>query len=69
MAAAFSESPSRYVLEVASTDLEQVRSALGELPSTVLGRVDESGRLRWAGASVDEKVEDLTRAWLSPLDW
>jgi phosphoribosylformylglycinamidine synthase subunit PurSL len=69
MAAAFSESPSRYVLEVAEADMTRVRAALREIPFTELGRLDDSGRLRWRSASVDEPIDRLARAWLSPLDW
>jgi phosphoribosylformylglycinamidine synthase subunit PurSL len=67
--AAFSESPSRYVLEVAPADLAQVRGLLGDLPCMPIGELNTSGRLTWPGASLDESVEHLAAAWLSPLDW
>ncbi|MFN0131302.1 MAG: phosphoribosylformylglycinamidine synthase subunit PurS [Phycisphaerales bacterium] len=72
IAAAFSESPSRFVLEVSPHHLPTVERALVGLPWTVLGFLDTSGRLRASHDSphaVDLAVEDLARSWLSPLDW
>ena len=67
--AAFSETPSRYVLEVAEGDVARVRAGLGEPPSVVIGKVTASKRLTWRGGGVDESVEALAQAWLAPLDW
>jgi phosphoribosylformylglycinamidine synthase len=69
LAAAFSESPSRYVMEVAETDLGRLKSALGDVPYAVIGRVTGEARLRWRGGGVDVPVGDLAAAWLGPLDW
>jgi phosphoribosylformylglycinamidine synthase len=44
-AAAFSESPSRYVLEVAERDLPATQKALGDIPHTRLGTLTGSPRL------------------------
>ena len=68
-AAAFSESPSRYVLEVAPRDLAQVTAALGAIPHSVVGTLTTDPRLRWKAGQLDEPVEKLAAAWLKPLDW
>jgi phosphoribosylformylglycinamidine synthase len=68
-AAAFSESPSRYVLEVAPRDLALVTAALGEIPHAVVGTLTTDPRLRWKAGQLDEPVEALAAAWLKPLDW
>ncbi len=73
---AFAENPSRYILEVKREDLAKVRTVLSDHASScgglwhmVLGTLNDSGRLSWLGANLDEQVEDLARAWLAPLDW
>jgi phosphoribosylformylglycinamidine synthase len=68
-AAAFAESPSRYVLEVAPADLVKIEPLLSGLPWRRIGRLSDSGRLTWPGAGLDVPVGELARAWLSPLDW
>jgi phosphoribosylformylglycinamidine synthase II len=67
--AAFSESPSRYVLEISPTNLAPVRDILGSTPWTRIGEINESGRLVWSTALLDEPVETLAHAWLGTLDW
>ncbi|HCT46890.1 MAG TPA: hypothetical protein DF699_16915 [Phycisphaerales bacterium] len=64
-ALAYDESPSCYVLEV--EDENAVRSALGDIPLRRLGTLSDSGRMTWD--TLDASVEELTRAWRSPLDW
>ncbi|HYE62544.1 MAG TPA: phosphoribosylformylglycinamidine synthase subunit PurS [Phycisphaerales bacterium] len=69
---AFNESASRYILEVRDADLPKVRNVLrdfGGVRLTVLGRVNDSGRLTWQHADVDVGVSELAQAWLNPLDW
>jgi phosphoribosylformylglycinamidine synthase len=66
---AFAETPSRYVLEVAAADVAKVRSLLGAIPCTTLGTLDATGTLAWPQASVRESVEELAKAWLTPLAW
>lgn len=61
---AFSEGPSRYVLEVADPAAVHRFSTAG---CVVLGKINDSGRLVWDSA--DEDVETLAAAWRSPLDW
>ena len=68
-AAAFSESPSRYVLEIAPAHAKEVQAKLaaGGAPARVVGTLDNSGRLTASGLNAG--VEDLAKAWLAPLDW
>lgn len=68
---AFSEDHSRYVLEVAPADVDTVRQAAAGAGITVteLGTLTATGDLRWPEASVHLAVEDLAKAWLTPLDW
>ncbi|MBL8886222.1 MAG: hypothetical protein JNK16_06140, partial [Phycisphaerales bacterium] len=69
IAAAFSESPSRYVLEFAPEHIKQVQAKLeaGGAPARIIGTLDNSGRLK--ASELDASVEDLAKAWLAPLDW
>jgi phosphoribosylformylglycinamidine synthase len=69
IAAAFSESPSRYVLEVAEQDLAKIQAALKDIPWIPIGRLNDSARLQWVTGSVDVRVEELAAAWLGTLDW
>ncbi|MGH7244339.1 MAG: phosphoribosylformylglycinamidine synthase subunit PurS [Phycisphaerales bacterium] len=69
IAAAFSESPSRYVLEVAP---DQVKDVLAKLAADgavahAIGTLDSSGRLRASGLNAG--IEELAQTWLAPLDW
>jgi phosphoribosylformylglycinamidine synthase len=69
---AFSEAPSRYILEVRPDDLAKVRTILrdfGGIQLTVLGRLTDSARLRWGAGEVDVRVDELAEAWRRPLDW
>ena len=67
--ALFTETPSRYVLEVESSQVAEVVSLLGETRSCVIGRLTSSGRLVAPIAGLDEDVEALAAAWRGPLDW
>lgn len=62
-ARAFAEDPSRYLLEVADSNLTRVRSMLGSLPNAVLGRFDDSGQVSVAGESLS--IRELRDAWVS----
>jgi phosphoribosylformylglycinamidine synthase len=68
-AAAFSESPSRFVLEVAPADLPKVSALLKDIPWTQVARLDDSARLTWHSQSLDLSTDELAAAWLKPLDW
>ncbi len=75
--AAFAESPSRYVLEVAREDMARVQTVIAEvarsagvsIPVLPLGTLTAEPRLRWPQSELDVAVEDLATAWLGPLDW
>ncbi|TVQ55891.1 MAG: phosphoribosylformylglycinamidine synthase subunit PurL, partial [Phycisphaerales bacterium] len=64
----FGESPSRYLLEIAADDLNHLGEHFGETPMAVIGRFDDSGRLR-LGEALDASVDDLREIWRGPLDW
>ncbi len=67
----FSESPSRFLLEVPSGNLPEIRSLFGsEIPWAVIGEVSSNARLviRSRGSTlVDSSVESLAEAWKPPL--
>ena len=67
--AAFSESPSRYVLEVTPSAVAAVQSQCAKhgVECAHIGTLDSSARLRARGLDID--VPTLARAWLTPLDW
>ncbi len=67
----FEESPSRYVLEVGVEHLEAAQMVLAQagVRSAVVGRLTDSGELRWGAAGLAAKVEELRAAWLGTLDW
>jgi phosphoribosylformylglycinamidine synthase len=68
----FSESPTRFVLEVRPADLAEVAGIFGALPLGRLGEVDGT-RLIVNGlekpAVIDVPVDDLKAAWQKPLRW
>jgi phosphoribosylformylglycinamidine synthase len=69
---AFSEAPSRYVLEVRPENVRTISKLLSEHSATeiaAIGSLTDSARLLWKNAGVDAKVDDLAEAWLRPLDW
>lgn len=69
IAAAFSESPSRYLLEIRETDLPAVQSILSDIPHAIVGRLTDTARLTVAGANLDIPVPTLRDTWRRPLDW
>gem|GEM_PF-14014 len=69
IAAAFSESPSRYVLEVGPDDMDRIKDLLVDVPWTALGRVTDTARLCTSALGLDISVGDLFEAWRRPLDW
>ncbi|MBX3388797.1 MAG: hypothetical protein KF691_05020 [Phycisphaeraceae bacterium] len=71
IAAAFSESPSRYVLEVAPDRRDEVERSLSSqgIECRTIGDLNSTGRLTWSTERLDAAVEDLAKAWLAPLDW
>jgi phosphoribosylformylglycinamidine (FGAM) synthase-like enzyme/phosphoribosylformylglycinamidine (FGAM) synthase PurS component len=71
VAAAFSESPSRYLLEIAEADADTALARLRATgtPFAIVGVLDDTGLLRAPGAMTDTPVSRLTELWTSPLDW
>jgi len=75
VAACFSESPSRYLLEVTPSCLDPVTQLLSDAgrPWARIGELVDHDRLmlRDGGGSqlLDEPLEKLRQAWLAPLDW
>jgi len=70
--AAFAETPSRYVLEVAPGDVERVLGVIAGfegVEATRVGEVTSGGRLVWKALGVDADVRELARVWREPLDW
>ncbi len=69
----FSESPTRYLLEVSAEHFDTVVRSLRGLCFGVLGRITEQPNLvirsAHAGYLMDEPVENFRRAWRGPLDW
>jgi phosphoribosylformylglycinamidine synthase subunit PurSL len=68
----FSQTPSRYVLEIRSEDLPKLRTVLrdhGGVWAQPIGTLDDSGTLTWAQADLRADVNALADAWLAPLDW
>ncbi len=70
--AAFSETPSRYLLEVRRNDVPAVKAALAAagLPRAVVAVLDDSGKLDLSERLLDPiPVEKLAQAWRGTLDW
>ena len=69
----FSESTSRFIVEVAPEDCDAFEAALTGVPHRAAGRVVEEPRLKARGLRgqtlIDEHIEDLKAAWKKPLDW
>jgi phosphoribosylformylglycinamidine synthase len=69
----FSESATRFVIEVAPANVPAVRECFGDVPLSVLGRAVPQPRLRIAGANgewlVWAELADLKEAWQKPLRW
>ena len=68
----FSESPTRFVLEVSPDSLDDVKSLLDGLPTARIGTVAASPRLivRHAQTTViDAPLSALKEAWQAPLRW
>ncbi len=70
--ALFSESASRFLVEVKAEAAARFEEALAGLPLARLGEVAASPRLRISGSKgvvVDEAIADLKEAWQAPLRW
>jgi phosphoribosylformylglycinamidine synthase len=70
----FSESTTRFVIEVAATQADALRECLGpDVPLQQLGQTCKEPRLRIAGANGEwiiwASLADLKEAWQRPLRW
>ena len=69
----FSESPSRFLVEVRPQQVEQFRRLFGPVPCCDVGQTVKEPRLRIAGASGEWIVwlplQQLKDAWQKPLAW
>jgi phosphoribosylformylglycinamidine synthase len=69
----FSESPTRFVIEVMPGNVQTVRECLADVPVTVLGETVKEPRLRIAGSNREwliwAQLADLKEAWQKPLRW
>ncbi len=66
----FSESPGRFVVEVAEGDAHRFEELLAALPRTLIGCVTQNGRFavrQGSSTLLDLTVEQLDRAWRAPL--
>ncbi|MBX3365877.1 MAG: phosphoribosylformylglycinamidine synthase subunit PurS [Phycisphaeraceae bacterium] len=68
---AFSEAPSRYVIEVEPRHLARIDEMASKAGARVvrIGTLDDSGSITWPAAGLDVRVEELARAWRGTLDW
>ncbi len=69
--AAFSEGPSRYVIEATPANAAAITAELATLniPCTPIGTLNSSGLLTEANTTLSVTVGDLTAAWRKTLDW
>jgi phosphoribosylformylglycinamidine synthase len=69
----FSESPTRFVVEVKPGNVEAFRKFFAGLPLTPLGKTVAEPRLRIAGSNGEwliwAKLSELKEAWQKPLRW
>jgi phosphoribosylformylglycinamidine synthase len=69
----FSESPSRFVLEVVPENFSKLASVLREVRFGQIGQVSDSGRLMVRDAQrrtvIDAGVAELKETWQAPLRW
>ena len=69
----FSESNSRFIVEVRPADCDAFEAKLSGVPFAAAGRVTETARFRVHGregdALIDEPVAELKEAWQKPLRW
>ena len=69
----FSESPTRFVVEVKPENVAAFRTIMNEIPLSPLGKTVAEQRLRIAGSDGEwliwAKLSDLKEAWQKPLRW
>ncbi len=71
--ALFSETPSRFLVEVAPGDRVRFEETVRDVPFAALGRLTREGRLvvrgLGGGTVINEAIADLKKAWQEPLKW
>ncbi len=71
--ALFSESPSRFLIEVRPADRARFEKAMAGVPCVGAGRMTGDGRFvalgRKGAVLIDESIADLKEAWQRPLRW
>jgi phosphoribosylformylglycinamidine synthase len=69
----FSETPTRFVIEVTPANAQAVRECFGDVALSPIGRTVKEPRLRIAGSGgewlVWAQLSDLKEAWQKPLRW
>ncbi len=69
----FSESPTRYLLEVPEPQMAHFKAILGDIPMADIGELTGEPRLNIKSVKgsmlMDESVEALRDSWRKPLDW
>ncbi|MCH8823657.1 MAG: phosphoribosylformylglycinamidine synthase subunit PurL [Planctomycetes bacterium] len=65
----FSESPSRYVLEVSSSNIDAVKTTLADMPFVIIGETRNEQTLRIDDKECVWTLESLSAAWRGTLDW
>lgn len=69
----FSETPTRFLIEVRSRDLDKFEKVLGDVPFAAIGEVLHEKHLVVEGRNgkklIEEKLADLREAWQKPLRW
>ena len=69
----FSESNTRFLVEVTPENADAFESLLGEIPLARLGEVTKKDRLlirdRQGVTRIDSEIAELKAAWQRPLDW
>ena len=69
----FSESNSRFIVEVSPENEEEFEKTMGDTRWAVIGEVTASGMLEVYGQGsrkvVNKSISDLKEAWQSPIRW
>ena len=67
----FAEAPSRYLLAIKPSELDQAKRRLQDagVSAVEVGRFADHDRLTLTRGGVDAPLDELREAWLRPLDW
>ena len=69
----FSESNSRFIVEVAAKDKEKFEKTLKDVSFANIGTTNDTGKFEVTGSNgkklVSETIGDLKEAWQKPLRW